>query len=369
MKPDQSDSNAHVGSEQAAPSVSTIPVAAQPPSGEGQKPVPKRSDPPAIDHPLERLLALGVLLGIIQFWAERHLSLSLLEKVAGTPLLAVLIPFLAALVDFFAGKTAKKGFQTWLRKKAVAVLKTPVLGLLFVIVLVAGSMVSSVTVQESGAHVPLQVSVHRESVSGSKLGTPNGSAQTGSRSKTLDETSQDVRLLLMTNPFGAACVVEAEGYQPYFFDLYPWIGRRVRVDRDLEFAPSVLIRVPLGRHALLPGGRIELWSAGKKLAESNTAELRGSVLFGRDLPLEGRRLVDWEHELRMSGAEAGALSRGYLAWRRPLVVALKPALEPRMELEARFVSRNDETQASAKFTVTAEPLLDILLSEGRNDMP
>jgi hypothetical protein len=128
--------------------------------------------------------------------------------------------------------------------------------------------------------------------------------------------------------------------------------------------------VPLVKLPQLPGSRIELWqitSAGKNLlAETNTSQMHGTALFGREMPIDQPLLTDWEHELRMGGAEGAALSQGYLAWRHPLVVPLKITLVPGMKLEARFVPRDQAAQTATQFTVTLEPLQDILLPGSAN---
>jgi hypothetical protein len=368
MKPGRSEKSAEA---QAGRLTTTEPEPAVR-SGSEETTAPKDAEvsvSPAIDHPLERLLALGLMLGIVQFWLQRHLALSFLEEVKAAPLIAVLIPFLVTLLDFLAGKAPRKKFQNCLRRRAVVVLRTPVLGLLLALLVVAGSMVSSVTVLAAGTHDALPVTVRRESGVRTQVADANRGFPAAVRSVNLAATANEVRLLMLTNPFGAACVIEVEGYQPYSFDLYPWIGKRVRVDRDLEHAPSLLVRVPLGLHSQLPGGRLELWSADEKLAATDTADLRGSVLFGRELALDRGRLADWEHELRMSGAEGSALSRGYLAWRRPLVVPIKPALAAGMKLEGRFISRSGALQASAGFTLTRAPLQDVLLDVEKDQTP
>lgn len=73
-------------------------------------------------------------------------------------------------------------------------------------------------------------------------------------------------------------------------------------------------------------------------------------------------LTDWEHELRREGAEGQSLSAAYLAWRRPAVVALAQPLSPNLRLEALFITPGG-TNARARFTLTSEPLQDILMTE------
>jgi hypothetical protein len=330
------------------------------PKGE-DAPKRQRPVPPAVDNIIARVAVIGLWLGLVQFWMQRHLSVSILTQFEEAPLVATLVPFLLALLDFLGGKKPGSRLQKALRTKLALVLRTPVLIALWASTLVAGSMVSSITVLSVDKQEPAPVTVrpvakHVRRDPGARPG-PAGSERVGG-------DASPARFLVWSNPFGRGYMIEVEGYRPFPLDVYPWIGKTVQVERDLEPAPSVLVRVPVGLHALLAGGRIELRRPGSAipLASADTTQGCGAVIFGRNLPLESRMLADWEHELRREGAEGQSLSAAYLAWRSPAVVPLAQPLSPNLALETLFITAGG-TNARARFTLTAEALQDILMAE------
>src|SRR6266404_4272342 len=120
---------------------------------------------PIIDHLLIRLLAFGLLLGVVSFWAQRHLGEAVPEKLDSIPIVSILIPFLIKLADlggakaddhegnsenilskllkFCGANAAGRQLREWIRAVAKFVLQNEVLGLAWLIVLVTGCMFSS----------------------------------------------------------------------------------------------------------------------------------------------------------------------------------------------------------------------------------
>jgi hypothetical protein len=321
----------------------------------------QRAVPPAVDHVIVRVAVLGLWLGLVNFWMQRHLSISIFNEFEELPLVATLIPFLLTLLEFVGGKKPGNRLQKIFRTKVALGLRTPILVALWVSTLVAGSMASSISVLAVDKQEPARVTVRPVT---EPVRRETGVQADATALKKVGGDEKPARFLVWSNPFGRNYRVEVEGYRPFPAEVYPWVGKTIQVERDLEPAPSVLVRVPVGLHALLSEGRIELRRPGSAtpLASGDTAQTCGAVIFGRNLPLESRMLTDWEHELRREGAEGQSLSAAYLAWRRPAVVALAQPLSPNLRLEALFITPGG-TNARARFTLTSEPLQDILMTE------
>lgn len=326
----------------------TAPGSGRPPAAHG------RGLPPPIDHLLLRVVALSLVLGLAHFWAVRHLDFALLEKLPEATLFSVLLPYSIALLNYFGEKRELKRLTRMIRRYGAVILSNGLLLTVGPLLVLTGSAVSSVRIVPPPDGPEVSVVLRPADHSRADPEPPAVPLNPG-------ETR---RLLRWTSPLGRTYVLAAEGYQPLTFDLYPWVGRRLEMERDLAPAPSVLVRVPLARLAQLPGGRLELWTVEdhpRKLGETPTAEGQGAALFGREVPLDSRLLVEWEHELRVAGAEARALSSVYLSWKHPIHVPLRPALTPGTRLEARFIPRGGGVQASSRVTVTTAPLLDVPL--------
>jgi len=304
-------------------------------------------------HLVARLLGLGVLLGLTHYWLARHLDIHLFKIFEEEPLFSVLIPWVFALGEFLGGEKFKGGVLERLRKVVSGLVHPAVLAILGLAFLLFGSVYSSVTVSPEGALLPAQVSLHRQNEAVAEHNT-----------RSLEQSTDVVRFGRWINPFGRTFLVEVPGYQAYSLELYPWVGAQIRIDRDLRLAPSVLVRVPLGpSHQLLSGGKLQLLSTnGSMLGEQLLADNRASALFGRSVTFEARLLAEWEHDLRATGANEGAVSKGYLTWRHPQLTAVK-GIDPGMTLRAQFVAASGATQLWVNFQVPSAPLIDVLLPE------
>lgn len=314
-----------------------------------------------------RFILFSLFLLMVNSWSIHHLGTKATHfLIANGPLALVAIAnFLSPL--FRENETQR--FIEKTRRWFFFFLKTPVLIFLYGFFFIAGSFISSVTVMSSGVpdEISIKISAEGQSVYYRQIDDfnnmpPQREAQK-KNSKALTGPSDVVRFIKFTNPLGRPYFLEAKGYLRYSFDLYPWIGKKIRVAKDMSISPSILIRVPVELQALLSKGKIEVTFNNEVIAEELTNVRQGSILVGpyKDIP---NSFVDrWKTELIVveeDSPKAAAIS--LLAWLHPLKTPSTKSIFPGMTLEAKFLTQEEQKiTAWAKFQVSPVKIQDILL--------
>lgn len=125
------------------------------------------------------------------------------------------------------------------------------------------------------------------------------------------------RFPVLTTPFGRVVRLDATGYVGGTFTVYPPIGRRVELGRDLASLPSVLFRP--GAEALsylADGAEFRVLRADGSVVASETGHA-GSFLLGRPRGVTSELLGDWTRSLEAAGVPAPAVSGIVNAWKQP----------------------------------------------------
>ncbi len=311
-----------------------------------------------------RLIILSLLVLIINLWSVHHLGTKLVSIVVVNLPLAFI-----AIINFFSQILSLKD-KSEMKDKVLSwfffFLKTSVLSTLFILILIMGSIVSSVTVMSSGISDKMAVKLLPEGrntlIRGKdKRENIGGKEDFKNREKSLNGANDIIRFVRFTTPFGGPFFLQVDGFLRYSFDLYPWIGKKVRVARDMRVTPSVLVRVPTGVQMLLPNGRIVVKSEGKVISDIQTDEKHGSVIVGRNISIPQTFVEKWRLELIVdTDNDTTATSRGLLVWQCPRVVKPLGQIIPGREIEAMFIV-NEKLKAQAKIELTNEKIQDILL--------
>lgn len=311
----------------------------------------KRGKKGTSEYLLVRIFILSLFVFFINVWCLHHLgNLSWKLPVANSPLLLV------AIVSFFKQfleKEEKEKFSKMLRRWFFFFAETEVLIFLFCVFLIAGSMISSVMVMAGGVSEKAEVHL-----------TSEGKARDSEKSSILEKPNDVLRFIRFTTPFGRSFYIEVKGYLRYSFDLYPWIGKKIRVMDDLTVTPSIIIRVPTGVSLNLENGRIAVYSNSKEIAGKETNKNQGALLIGRNLPIPSSFIERWRLELIAFGVDKEApAARSILRWQTPLIVddPTEPII-PGKSLLAKFLTKEGKTKAKAKFIVGTEKIQDILMS-------
>lgn len=296
-----------------------------------------------------RLLILSVIIFITNSWSIHHLGNSLKNIfITNAPLTII------AIISFFSqilSKQETKKIMEKVRNWFFFFLKTPVLILFFGLILTIGSCLSSITVLSSGIMDKTKVRLALE-----------GPSQNSKSIKQLNGPNDMVRFIKFTNLFGKAYYLEVEGYGRYSFDLYPWLGKNVRITEDLIISPSILIRIPTGIQMFLPQGLIKIIENDSIIAEVNTNNKQGSILVGHDLAIPTSFIEKWKRELTAEKTQESPAALSLLRWHQPVKVKPKTELIPGKTIEIKFIIKNGKMKAHTKYKINSEEIQDIILS-------
>jgi hypothetical protein len=224
-----------------------------------------------------------------------------------------------------------------------------VLGALYFVFLIAGSLCASVTVISDGSLAGATVSL-----------AADGSREDGTPEQ-FDESSDAVHFLRFTSPFGRPFSLDVEGYLNYSFDLYPWVGEKIRVSSDLTVSPSALIRLPQRLMVQVQGGRIVVASGGREVAACTTDAGHAALLVGQSMPVFSTFIDKWRYEFVADSIPEQVAARSILSWwDRPIVVRPAVPLVPGMVIEASFFNRKGLLLASETFIVGSDKIQDFV---------
>jgi len=289
-----------------------------------------------------RVFALAVLLVLVHTWLVSHAGVDVLKTIWVEMFLGAV-----SLVLGFLTKTEAKTFTRTLKAAGQTVLDPAMLAGIGIVLLVAGSVVSSVVVMSSG-HEATAVNLGAEA---------SGASPAEER---LEDAQAVARFIRFTTPFGRSFYLDVEGFERYSFELYPWVPKRVRLTQDLTVAPTVLFRVPIDKHSQLQGGSIRLSHAGKQLVAAATSAECASLLVGPGAHVPGEFVDRWERQVRGAAVDTATLSRALEAWENAGTAKPTFALRAGMVIDGEFRTRAKAT-ALRQYTVGTDAFQDVLL--------
>jgi hypothetical protein len=313
-----------------------------------------------------RTVALLAILGIAGLWLQHHLGFEV-EKLGAVALAGVVWTAMGKLADFLDEKSAMGRvmdslFKTPLRRLARYLTRTGPLFLIGGIVALVITMISSVTVTS-------ETPGERSAVTLASL-DPRGAA----RGDTLSRDKPLVRFLpVVTSPFGRLYEVDAEGYVPTQVTVYPLVGRRMALGRDLAPSPSVLFRpfgegvVALEDGAVFSVSRLRDGRA-EQLAVSSDSGAASSFLLGQRKPIADATMVFWTLEAAASGAPEPVRAKLLVTWRTPKQLPMRGELGPRDCLLAE-IRLHGRLKERAMVPLTGASFVDVLMHEDTTDTP
>ncbi len=313
----------------------------------------ERSDEPAGG----RVLLLLALLATGALWLEHHLGFGIarlggvavalglwgsVEKLAGSL-------GQTSAVRKFVERTIKSPLQSLFRFGA----RPGPLRVVIVILAVLMATVSSITVVREAA-------VEASMVTIAPLDPPGGT-----RTGKLGPEGQVRFRPVITSPFGRLFRVDADGYAPATIPVYPLLGRRVVLGRDLAPSPAVLFRpFVLGTSALHDGAvfRVRrLTGPGDEIVASDTGHA-ASFWIGRSDRVTDAMLGSWGLELQAEHAPEAERGRLLGMWRRPRQLAMRGELSPTDRLVAEILE-GDRVVSRVELTLRGERFVDVMLDD------
>lgn len=227
-------------------------------------------------------------------------------------------------------------------------LKPVMLFILFTIIFVVGNSLSTVLVYADDVEEPISISV----VSEDAADTP---------AAILSKKDKQLYFTRLTNPLGRTYHIEATGYVKKSFELYPWVGKKIDVEKDMQPVPSVFIRVN-GPPNLFQDGQFKIHS--KKFGTRTVPIAKGDIgalLIGRVKSFPESWAEKWEQKLNTYLKTDDALYPIILDGWRNYRHLDNVSIEPGDTFELSVLSSGDAVVASGTITVTESAFQDYLI--------
>lgn len=292
-------------------------------------------------------LALAIL--ILNLWVTHQFGGQWMSY--AVPNATILL--LGIITSFFKifSKEEREEANNRLKRIFLTFLKPIYLVAIYFIILVLGSVFSSVTVMADGISDRMRIRLADEQ--------PDPKLDSGK----LEGINDIMRFFKVSSPFGKPYYIEVEGYNRYSFDLYSWIGKKIRVDKDLERTPSILFRIPTDVHSLLSTGKIVVYLAEDSLFSVSTTDKNGAILVSSYNASGYLNSFEnnWRLELQSQGIVGETAARSLIKWKKPILVKLKVELSRGLRIKVEFLSINNDRKAIADYTITTESIQDVLL--------
>lgn len=304
---------------------------------------------PAAQSSIGRAAALVVLLVAVNLWTADQFGIGVTDPgvlAGGVAVLTAVLGWVGWLLrpaerDRIEG--GARGLARWL-------LSTPVLLVLYLLFGSVALTSSTVRVVSEGAEdVPVTVTAVDDS--------------TWRRHGTVAVNSLR-RFRIPASPFGRTVRVEAKGFLPATFTVYPILGLTVRVAGDLDPAPSVLFRPGVEALGVLHDGGTIRVSLVSPRATTELAAQTGqatSFLVGTSQSVPTSLVEDWRLEL--ADLPGSVRHRTLRDWKRVTVLPASAQLRPDWKLLAEVVSRVGTPVARSEWIVRREPLQDVLVAD------
>ncbi len=295
------------------------------------------------------LLLLALAIFLINLWINYHINVDgwRLVIINIVPIIYGILTFLISLGPEEEAKSLKKK----LRPLLLFFLRPIVLILIYVLFLVSGMLVSSVTVLADGSHEYIKISI-----------IPEGKEESR-HLEIIDEPYQIVKFILFSSPFGKSYYIEADGFLRESFELYPWIGRRIRINRDLRPTPTLIFR--------LPGPNIKIYEGGffKIVVNNDTIfsqKIKGqkslSVMLGRYRNITQELKENWKASLTIDDIKEPKRTAFMRAWGNPIILDTI-TLKHGDSVKIVYLNRSNIVKASINTLVLEDAIQDILLDK------
>ena len=294
------------------------------------------------------LLTLAVFL--VNAWVTRHFG-EQWKTIVWTNVIVVLTGIFGFFTRFFS-----ESDQTEFRSKTRAIFYTFLsrrfLIAFYVIFFLIASFFTSVTIMADGARDKIKVDV-----------TAEGKDNDTTNIKQIEDPNDVVRFYRFVSPFGSSFYVTAEGYARKSFEVYPWVGKKIRVKEDLDYAPTLWIRIPSTLiNTLLDRSRLFVITDQDTLYKVPTEPGFGSVVIGRPQTITEEQLRLWEREASAYFSVDGSeLNQTLIGWSAVKQASNHSTLKEGMRINIVLQHLSGKKLAGSNHIIGDDDLIDILL--------
>ena len=231
-----------------------------------------------------KILLLALFLLLLNSWMTYHIGQDFMETyfVNGVLVFSGLVSFLVQYLRKGQEEKINKIYSRWL----YSVLNFQVIGGLYILFFMVGCFVSSVHISTNKAQSQTVIN----------LSAPHDSTDISTRLE-ISENNLSVSKTLLTIPFGRTFVLDTKGYQKLQFQVYPWIGKRIDLENDLQISPSVIMRVPAEKLTLLSRLKLRV-QRNKETAVTYDLKNHATIILGQLDEIPPTYFEKWLSELR-----------------------------------------------------------------------
>lgn len=247
---------------------------------------------------LIRIFILAFFILLLNSWLQTHVENNVFQLLVTNGLLALFS--LASLIQKMRNKTEQENINNVFRNWLNVLISTPVLTFLFLLLIVSSSFVSSVTIITKDQSSKIEILVL-------KPGNPNFSkkGETGNHSETQSFT-------LFTNPFGKNFKLKTTGFQDYNFQVFPWLGKKIIIEEDLNVSPTVILRISEGYFSLANKTQVKIYYNDSTYTSMlNDKKL---IIIGQNKTIPFEYFNSWNFELRARGKDEQATYKNLYSW-------------------------------------------------------
>ncbi|MEP1093854.1 MAG: hypothetical protein ABJG78_02025 [Cyclobacteriaceae bacterium] len=307
---------------------------------------PNHRENGAFSLPIPNLIVFIFAVFIIASWVNYHLDLPWVAALFG--FVNVFVAVFAFVKDLFTKEDQSLIMQFYRRLLKICLHPASLMILVFVILFVC-NFFASIRIYKGGITEKLDATMMSE-----------GSDEP--KNIALKDPNAIVNTVRFTNPFGRSYLLEVDGYRSFSFELYPWTGKRIKIQSDLKPAPSLFLRL-LPFPGDLKDGTLKL------VIDADTVGTyafdgpdNGAIMIGKRKPILSQYEKNWKNELLLKNAAFEALSDQLTAgWLNYKHENLNFPLPENTLMKAFFYNHLGNLIAKNEFLITEEPLQDYLL--------
>jgi len=231
-----------------------------------------------------KILLLAFFLMIANAWLAYHIGNDFIKTyfVGGV---VVFFGFVSFLVKYLKKEDEEKFSQIY-RRWLAGFLNFQVIFGLYVLLFVAGCFVSSVHISTGKKQAAVSVLMTREGAPNQEVWELNVSAENPSAQQTV-----------ITSPFGQTFNLRARGYQQLSFQVYPWTGKRINLENDLEVSPTIVARVPVEFFMQLARAKLRV-KHNKQVETTYDLNNHATIILGQLSEIPENYFEKWLIELR-----------------------------------------------------------------------
>jgi len=246
-------------------------------------------------------------------------------------------------------KEEEENVHNFARSVILFFIRPEILGIMYLALAIAGSSFASIKVFADGAKGPMTVFIGKE-----------GSNTVDTLA--LADQNSSLSIVRSTNPFGESFYIKINGYKRKSFELYPWTGKRIKVKKDLEPSPSLLIRLPEPPNKYI-GYKLVILSEQDTMLNQQFDKSHNAFIIGQKLPIPDRWEIRWENYLVGKSYPLELRTKIQDGWMDPEHLELDESFSAGHKLFFHVYSRNQSLYLKEDFTISNSQFQQTLIQK------